>query len=110
LPGESGVEGMALETIAARAPLVCTPEAVEGLRLEPDRHFLAARDDAALATAVLRVLDEPVGARARAGKAARVARRHHSADRQTEELQAWLARLAQEAGNTALQESLRVAA
>jgi hypothetical protein len=42
--------------MAARVPVVATPEAVEGLELEPDLHFRSAEDPGGLGAAVLSLL------------------------------------------------------
>ena len=49
-----------LEALAADLPVVATRKAVEGLALEPDRHFIVAEKSAEFVTALQRLGAEPV--------------------------------------------------
>ena len=66
-----GIQNKVLEAMAMGKPLVCTPQAVEGIRAEPGKEVLTAADAGAFAGAVIGLLDDPnrameMGARARA--------------------------------------------
>jgi glycosyltransferase involved in cell wall biosynthesis len=52
----AGARVKIVEAMAARVPVVATPEAVEGLELEPDLHFRSAEDPGGLGAAVLSLL------------------------------------------------------
>jgi hypothetical protein len=58
LPPGSAVEGFALEVLTAGIPLVTTAEGAEGLGLSAGLHYLAGEDDATLADAVCRILQD----------------------------------------------------
>ncbi len=66
----SGTRIKAFEAMALGRPLVATTVGVEGLDIEPGRHFLVADDADAFAASVVRLLDDPA-ARARLVAAAR---------------------------------------
>jgi glycosyltransferase involved in cell wall biosynthesis len=87
------IEGAVLEILAGQAPLVCTPEATDGLGLREGAHFLAAIDDLRLADAVCQLLRDP-GRAANLGQraAADISRRQTSAPHG---LVDWLTKLAQ---------------
>jgi glycosyltransferase involved in cell wall biosynthesis len=70
LPPGSAVEGFALEVLAAGVPLVTTADGAEGLGLSAGTQYLAGEDDAVLADAVCRILEDPDVARdlSRAGR------------------------------------------
>jgi glycosyltransferase involved in cell wall biosynthesis len=72
----SGTRIKAFEAMAMGRPVVSTRIGVEGLDIEPDRHFLAADDPSEFAGAILRLLDDAVLCETLARKArARVAER-----------------------------------
>jgi glycosyltransferase involved in cell wall biosynthesis len=55
----AGARVKIVEAMAARVPVVATPEAAEGLELEPDLHFRSAQDPGGLGAAVLSLLLDP---------------------------------------------------
>ncbi len=55
----SGTRIKAFEAMAMGRPVVATRIGIEGLDIEPGRHFLQADDPAAFAGAILRLLDDP---------------------------------------------------
>jgi glycosyltransferase involved in cell wall biosynthesis len=65
-----GVQNKVLEALAFGLPVVATPQALEGINAEPDRHLLVAEDPDGFAAAVLSLLQRPEQARAM-GQAAR---------------------------------------
>lgn len=67
----AGMRNKVIHAMACGAPLVTTSRALEGVPEDAAAHALVADDADAFAAAVLEVLDDPVGARARAGLAAR---------------------------------------
>src|SRR4051794_10661939 len=72
-----GIQNKVLEAMAMALPVVATLEAAQGIDAEPERHLLTARDPAALAAAIRRLLDEPEATRALGARArARVVERH----------------------------------
>jgi sugar transferase (PEP-CTERM/EpsH1 system associated) len=65
-----GIQNKVLEAMAMGRPVVCTPEALEGIEAANERDVLVASDTAAFAQAVVRSLLEPETAR-RIGAAGR---------------------------------------
>jgi len=59
LSAGSGTKYKVLEALSAGMPLVCTPLAIEGLELEDGKHLLLGNDDKELATALMRLLEQP---------------------------------------------------
>jgi glycosyltransferase involved in cell wall biosynthesis len=55
----SGTRIKAFEAMAMGRPVVATGVGIEGLDIEPGRHFLQADDPAAFAGAIVRLLDDP---------------------------------------------------
>lgn len=54
----SGIRSRALEVMALEIPVVAYPEALQGMDLRPDEHFLAARDPEDFALQLDRVLSD----------------------------------------------------
>jgi sugar transferase (PEP-CTERM/EpsH1 system associated) len=59
-----GVQNKVLEGLAMARPTVVTPAALEGIAASPDDSLLMGEDAAALARAIIQVLDDPAGAAA----------------------------------------------
>ena len=59
LSAGSGTKYKVLEALSAGMPLVCTPLAIEGLELEDGKHLLLGNDDKELASALMRLLEQP---------------------------------------------------
>jgi sugar transferase (PEP-CTERM/EpsH1 system associated) len=57
-----GIQNKILEAMAARCPVVCSTEAIAGLRVSPQREVLVADDPAEFADAVLDVVRHPARA------------------------------------------------
>jgi len=55
----SGTKYKVLEALGAGVPLVCSPLAIEGLALEAGKHVLLGHSDQDIATAIVRLLDDP---------------------------------------------------
>jgi glycosyltransferase involved in cell wall biosynthesis len=69
----SGTRNKVLHAMAARAPVVATTAALEGIPARHDEHLLVADDAQGLADAVLEALNDPEAARARAERAVPIA-------------------------------------
>ena len=89
----SGIQNKLLEAMALEVPVVTTPVAAAGLRINGEvPPVLVARDDAELAAAVVRLLRDP-SERERLGTAGRrYVERHFSWERSTAALEATLER------------------
>jgi glycosyltransferase involved in cell wall biosynthesis len=74
----SGIQNKVLEAMAAGVPVVATTAVAEGIEARHEEHLLAADSAEALAAAVLRVLDDPDAAAARAARARAHVRAHFS--------------------------------
>jgi sugar transferase (PEP-CTERM/EpsH1 system associated) len=59
LPYGAGAQNKVLEAMACAAPVVCTPNAVAALDVQPDREVILARQPAEFAQAVLSLLAQP---------------------------------------------------
>jgi len=59
LSAGSGTKYKVLEALSAGMPLVCTPLSIEGLELEDGKHLLVGNDDEELASALIRLLEQP---------------------------------------------------
>jgi len=75
----SGTRLKALEALAAGAVVCATAKAVEGLELEPGRHFLAAETAKEMADALVRGLAEPDSMAEMAGEGRRFVAERYSA-------------------------------
>jgi glycosyltransferase involved in cell wall biosynthesis len=65
-----GVQNKVLEAMAMGKPVVCTPEALEGIDAQPGLEILIGADEQSFADAVIGMLRDPVAAD-RIGRAAR---------------------------------------
>ncbi len=74
----SGTRIKVLEAMALGRPVVSTTIGVEGLALEPGKHYLLADTPEAFADAVLRLLDDEVLRTRIAGQARALLEEHHS--------------------------------
>ena len=59
LSAGSGTKYKVLEALSAGMPLVCTPLSIEGLELEEGKHLLLGNDDEEVASALMRLLEQP---------------------------------------------------
>lgn len=72
-----GVQNKVLEAMAMARPVVCTPQAAEGLHAEPGRELLVAGDAAGLARAIAGLLRDPARAAGLAASARAYVLRAH---------------------------------
>lgn len=73
-----GIQNKVLEAMAMGKPLVCTPQAVEGISAEPGKEVLTAADAGAFADAVIELLGDPNRAREMGARARNFIERHFS--------------------------------
>jgi len=72
-----GVQNKVLEAMAMGRPVVCTPQALEGIAAKHREHLFVASGPAPLVEAVLALLQRPDRARAVGASAAAFVREHH---------------------------------
>jgi glycosyltransferase involved in cell wall biosynthesis len=86
----SGTKYKVLEALAAGVPLVCSPLAIEGLEVEPERHVRVGESDEEIARELVRLLDAPDLADEMAGRGRALVERRYAWDVNLPRLDGWL--------------------